>query len=160
MFRSCSSTDKLREVIRAVEDDAIKGYPIPDSEGRIVGYRRSAAAQKMYLAYMLGAPPKMCPPMRIDEQQLETVDGCRAAYMDIMRELAAGNLDHDSAAALRATVEGAVRTHQVQASQEHELMLASAGSESIILDAADPDIAGQIQRAVDAINAPSEDDDD
>lgn len=146
----------------AVVADATKGYPIVSAEGQIVAYRRSAAAQKLYLAYALGTPRKQPAEswLAFDPEELDTLDGCRAAAISIMQAQIAGKVDDEAANAYRQTVDLAMKSLQFQASQDQELRLAEAGAESIILDAADPDIAGQIQRAVDAINAPSEDDDD
>jgi len=100
---ACTSTDELREAVAVLKALALQG---------------DVKALTLLLRYVEPYPSKKCPAITIDPTQIETVEGCRAAYVDIMRELAAGNLDHDSAAALRATVEGALRTHAINVEGE------------------------------------------
>lgn len=101
----CTTTDEIRAAVGVLKSLAMAG---------------DVKALALWLKYYEPPPGKRCAPVVIDEKQLETIEGCRAAYIDIMRELAAGHLDHESAAALRATVEGALKTHALNVDQEQD----------------------------------------
>lgn len=155
-----NATGKLAEFQDALAEDAIKGEPVYSIKGDQVGMHREAAKMRLFADYAWGRPRKQAAPSwrAFEPADLDSLAGCRAVASSIMQAQVAGILDDEAATAYRSTVELAMRSLQMGASQDQDLRLGEAGGESIILDAGDPDIEGQLRQALEAINAPRHDD--
>ena len=137
-FQACVSTDDLQRVVDGITEDATTGVPIVNKDGEIEGYRRSAAAQKLWTAYVLGTPRKATalPPREgIEDIDLGTVDGCMQAAMEILRQQIAGAIDDDQAAALRATVDLAMKAHQIKSGERATDVLEEMGAQIVFGEA-------------------------
>jgi hypothetical protein len=117
---ACVTTSELISVVDVLKREALLG---------------DTQAIALLLKYACSLPSKRGEPVVIDETQLDTAEGCLTASMDIFRELAAGRLDHDSATALRSTVDLAMKAHQAKQGERATDALEDMGSQIVFAEA-------------------------
>lgn len=136
-FLACVTTDDLKRVVDGITEDATTGVPIVNKDGEIEGYRRSAAAQKLWTSYVLGSPRKATavPPGEAIESletiDLGTIDGCMAGAMEILRLQVAGAIDDEAAASYRSTVDLAMKAIQLQQGERATETLEQMGAQIV-----------------------------
>ena len=138
-FKQCVTTDDMQRVVDAVTEDATVGSPLTvDEEGNATSrHPRSAAAQKLWTAYVLGTPRKEPFTHResvIDPDGLDTLEGCRAASKAILKAQLANAVDADEAQSLRQTVMLAMDTLKAENTARQTEAIEDLASDFVVLE--------------------------
>lgn len=96
-------------------------------------------AIQLWMGYAVGPPGKTrIAPETVsiaDAAELDTVEGCRTATMRVLEAQLSGAIDTEQAAALRATIDLALRSLAAESGIRSMEALMGAGAEAIYLDA-------------------------
>ena len=129
---ACVTTSDLREVVVKIVDEAKMG---------------DMQAAALVTRYCFAAAGRRGQAVEIDDGKLDTIEGCLSASQDIFRELAAGNLDHESASALGAMVDRSMKAIQIQQGERVTDALEDMGAQIVFAE------AGNIEESLREIGA-------
>ena len=108
------------EFLEQLKEDAVRGVPIHDQDGVVVGYRRDASVMRLFSDIAIGKPRtrKATPGAAIDPAGLGTLEGCHAFLGQIALAELGGGIDPEQANGLRRTVDLALKSLALKAQDE------------------------------------------